>query len=129
MFNPVTLSMRSARIQVSMVVLGLALLLAGVQRPLMAQSQPVSGTVVDPSGAVVPGATVTITDLNKNQAIRTTTTDANGRFQVLDIEPGRYEVSVEHPGFKKTDIRFDVDVNRVVALGTITTQVGETRRA
>jgi hypothetical protein len=125
MLNPVKLLLRSARIQVSMFVFGLALLLAGVQRPLWAQSQPVSGTVVDPSGAVVPGATVTITDLNKNQAIRTTTTDANGRFQVLDIEPGRYEVSVEHPGFKKTDIRFDVDVNRVVALGTITLPIGE----
>src|SRR5579884_1737594 len=114
MLNPVKLLLRSARIQVSMFVFGLALLLAGVQRPLWAQSQPVSGTVVDPSGAVVPGATVTITDLNKNQAIRTTTTDANGRFQVLDIEPGRYEVSVVFFFQAEDGIRYDVDVNRVV---------------
>lgn len=91
----------------------------------MAQSQPVSGTVVDSTGGVVPGATVTIEDLNKNQIVKTTNTDGNGRFSELDIEPGRYKVSIEHPGFKKTDISFDVDVNRQVALGTITLAVGE----
>ncbi|MBV9266553.1 MAG: carboxypeptidase regulatory-like domain-containing protein, partial [Acidobacteriaceae bacterium] len=105
-------------------LLGLLLILS-TRQPLKAQSQPVSGTVVDPSGAAVPGATVTITDLNKKQVVKTTTTDGNGRFRELDIEPGRYEVAVERPGFKKATISFDVDVNRQVALGNISLAVGE----
>lgn len=105
--------------------LGAGLLTISVPNQLMAQSQPVSGIAVDASGGVIPGATVTIKDVNKNQVVRTTTTDANGRFQQLDIQPGRYEVTVEHPGFKTADIFFDVDVNRVVSLGNITLPVGE----
>jgi hypothetical protein len=73
----------------------------------------------------VPDATVTITDVNKNQVVKTTTTDANGRFSELDIEPGRYAVTIERRGFKKTSISFDVDVNRQVALGNITLAVGQ----
>ena len=110
--------------------IGVPLFLAGLlilctRQPLLAQSQPVTGTVVDPSGAAVPGATVTITDVNKSQVVKTTTTDANGRFSELDIEPGRYAVTIERPGFKKTTITFDVDVNRQVALGNVALAVGE----
>src|SRR5581483_8204732 len=96
-----------------------------LRQPLIAQSQPVTGTVVDPSGSAVPGSVVTITDLNKNQVIKTTNTDTNGRFSALDVEPGRYSVTIEKPGFKKTTLNFDVDVNRQVALGNITLSVGE----
>ena len=83
---------------------------------------------MDSTGAAVPGATVTITDLNKNQVVKTTTTDANGRFSELDIEPGRYAVMIERPGFNKASISFDVDVNRQVALGNIILAVGEVTR-
>ncbi len=113
------------RIGMPVFVLGLLLLILCTRQPLIAQSQPVTGTVVDPSGAAVPGAAVTITDVNKNQVVKTTTTDASGRFSELDIEPGRYAVSIERPGFKKTTLAFDVDVNRQVALGNITLTVGE----
>ncbi len=104
---------------------GLILLTLGTRQSLMAQSQPVTGTVVDSSGGAVAGATVTIADVNKNEVVKKTTTDANGRFSELDIEPGRYAVTIETPGFKKTTISFDVDVNRQVALGNITLSVGE----
>jgi hypothetical protein len=91
---------------------------------MMAQSQPVSGTVLDSAGGAVPGASVTITDLNKSQVVKTTTTDASGRFSELDIQPGRYSVSIEVTGFKKSTVSFDVDVNRQVALGNIVLAVG-----
>ncbi len=106
------------------VMLGSLLLLLGVRQPMMAQSQPVSGTVLDSAGGAVPGASVTITDLNKSQVVKTTTTDASGRFSELDIQPGRYSVSIEVTGFKKSTVSFDVDVNRQVALGNIVLAVG-----
>jgi len=112
------------RISIPVFTLGLVLALC-IRQPSMAQSQPVTGTVTDPSGAAVAGATVTITDLKKTQVVKTTTTDANGRFSELDIEPGRYSVTIERPGFKKTTISFDVDVNRQVALGNINLAVGD----
>lgn len=106
-------------------LLWLLVLIPCTRQPLMAQSQPVTGTVIDPSGAAVSGATVTITDLNKNQVVKTTNTDANGRFSELDIQPGRYGVTIERPGFKRTTVSFDVDVSREVALGNIALAVGE----
>ena len=105
-------------------MLGSLLLLLCARQPLQAQSQPVTGTVVDPAGAVVPGATVTITDLNKGQVVKTTTTDASGRFSELNIQPGRYSVSIEVAGFKKSTVSFDVDVDRQVTLGNIALTVG-----
>lgn len=113
------------RIRIPMLMLGFLLLVVMTRQPLMAQSQPVTGTVIDSTGAAVPGATVTIRDLNKNQMVQTTTTDSNGRFSALGIEPGRYSATIEKTGFKKMTTSFDVDVNRQVALGKITLAVGE----
>jgi Carboxypeptidase regulatory-like domain/TonB dependent receptor-like, beta-barrel len=59
----------------------------------------VTGTVSDPSGAVVAGAPVTIT----NQATglkRQTTTDADGTYRVLDLPQGTYTIEVAATGFK-----------------------------
>ena len=113
------------QIRIPVFLLGLLLSIFCTRQPLIAQSQPVTGTVIDPSGAAIPGATVTITDLNKTQVVKTATTDANGHFSELNIQPGRYEIAIEKPGFKKATISFDVDVNRQVALGNITLAVGE----
>ncbi len=112
-------------VRISVLVLTLLLLAICSRQPLMAQSQPVSGTVIDASGGVIPDATVTIKDLNKNEVVRTVQTDANGRFRELDIQPGRYQVTIEHPGFKTASVSFDVDINRTVALGNIVMSIGE----
>jgi Carboxypeptidase regulatory-like domain len=59
----------------------------------------ISGTVSDPSGAVVPGAQVTVT----NQATsvkRTVTANDSGYFNVPSLPPATYRVSVEAKGFK-----------------------------
>src|SRR4029453_1955569 len=58
------------------------------------------GTVKDPSGAVLPGATVTIT--HEGQAITlSTVTRADGTFIFTPIRTGTYTVETEFPGFKK----------------------------
>jgi len=61
-----------------------------------AQGVTVSGTVVDESGARVPGATVTLTIANTREM---RITDTMGEFLFRDVGPGEYEVSAALPGF------------------------------
>jgi hypothetical protein len=57
------------------------------------------GTVRDASGAVVPDATLKITNLDENSA-RETSTNANGDYSLLNALPGRYSVTVTASGFE-----------------------------
>jgi len=59
----------------------------------------ISGVVTDESGAVIPNATVTITN-KATSATRTGTTNAEGAFSVVALTAGDYEVKVEMKGFK-----------------------------
>lgn len=61
------------------------------------------GTVTDPSGAIVPGATVTL--LNNDTGIsQTATTDASGIYTFNALPPAHFTLSVEQAGFKKKTI-------------------------
>ena len=60
----------------------------------------ITGTVMDPSGAVVVGAKVTVTEQGTD-TVRTDTTDSNGQFNVTSIPPAGYSIAVEATGFKK----------------------------
>lgn len=63
----------------------------------------VSGTVVDPNGAVVPGVSVTI---NGERSGGSTTTDSDGSYQLTNLEPGSYTVTVgPSPGFKTSVVQ------------------------
>ena len=70
----------------------------------MAQSQSnaadLQGYVRDPSGAVVVGATVTVRNAATNFS-REVTTNEDGYYQITNLPPGSYEVTVEAPGFSK----------------------------
>lgn len=59
-----------------------------------------TGTVVDPNGAVVPGATVTAKNSATNIS-RSTTTGADGTYRLISLPPGDYEVTAEASTFKK----------------------------
>ena len=59
-----------------------------------------SGVLTDASQAPVPGATVTATN-KQTGAIRTAVSGADGIYRIPDLEPGRYSVTVELPGFQK----------------------------
>ena len=67
-----------------------------------AQSQittgTIQGTVSDPSGAIVNGASVEVRNIDTNLQ-KTLTTDSNGRFVALLLPPGHYEVTVNSKGF------------------------------
>ena len=56
------------------------------------------GVVRDPDQLVVPGAQVTLTNLDDNSK-RAATADADGAFQFLNVKAGRYEFIVEAQGF------------------------------
>jgi Carboxypeptidase regulatory-like domain/Peptidase family M1 domain len=61
----------------------------------------VAGTVTDPKGAVVAGATVTVLDPLTNVAVASATTDAQGKFRVPGLPPGSYAVVVRAEGFNE----------------------------
>src|ERR1051325_809675 len=74
-------------------------LLGGLALPLLGQSDVarITGTVTDASGAVIPGATVTV----KNEATgasRKIQTNENGLFVAPQLQPSAYGVSVESAG-------------------------------
>jgi hypothetical protein len=91
--------------------LGLAFCLIASFSPLRAQTTAGSivGTVTDPSGAVIAGAVVTITNMGTNIGVKTKT-DAAGEYVVTPLEVGKYSVSVEAIGFKRS-VRPDIPVN------------------
>src|SRR5487761_789351 len=90
----------------------------------------IRGTVTDQSGAVIPGATVTATDVSTGVS-RQITSSAGGSFEFLNLlAPAAYNVSVEKAGFHKfvsSNIRLNVNQTYVVAaalqVGSATQQI------
>jgi hypothetical protein len=62
----------------------------------------IEGRVLDSSGAVLPGATMTVSGPNL-QGVRTSTTDQDGRFRFLALPPGTYTVKSELAGFSTVE--------------------------
>ena len=73
-----------------------------IAAPLWGQtnSGSLQGTVTDPSGAALAGATVTARNMDTGLTITTVTTEA-GLYSVPNLPPGRYAVSVDAPSLKK----------------------------
>jgi Carboxypeptidase regulatory-like domain len=79
------------------VVLGVFLVLA-LSAALMAQVPgSLKGSVLDPSGAAVPGASVTLS--GPNNTVKVATTDNNGQYSVVGLPPGQYTIRVMATGF------------------------------
>ncbi|MGC8550043.1 MAG: carboxypeptidase-like regulatory domain-containing protein, partial [Acidobacteriaceae bacterium] len=74
----------------------------------------IRGTVTDPSGAVVPGATVVI----RNNATNVTTqvkTDSKGTYVFPEVQPGTYDLTVTAEGFTTSSVhglQINVNTNR-----------------
>ena len=77
----------------------------------------ISGTVTDPNGAVVAGATVKLIKTDTGQEVRTVQSNDEGIYQFLEIEPGRYEVVFTAQGFAEKKLtNLDLEPNRVLRL-------------
>jgi len=112
-------------------VFRVAALLALCAAALLAQTNKgaISGTVFDPTGAVIANATVIITNLGTNEALRLATS-GGGSFSAPLLDPVEYRVEIEAEGFKKAvvetvkvDTATTATVNVTLEPGAITTQV------
>src|ERR1700682_5501150 len=90
-------------------------------------SAAISGRVTDPTGSVVSGATVTANNL-ETQAVRSTVTDEAGRYSILYLAVGVYEVGISKQGFQvgvRTGIHLAVGQEAVVDMALRLGQVTE----
>ncbi|MGC2189641.1 MAG: carboxypeptidase regulatory-like domain-containing protein, partial [Candidatus Sulfotelmatobacter sp.] len=103
-------------------LIALSLLLPALL-PAQGASGRIIGRVADPTGAVLSGAKVTLT--NQATAIsRDATTNESGDYSFVEVAPGTYTVQFELTGFKKNiQKNIIVDVNQVVTLNS-TLQIG-----
>jgi hypothetical protein len=116
-------SLRSGAGRCFQMALVAAVLLSG---PVFAQTVTgtISGTVVDPQGQVIPGATVTVVSEATNDA-RTTVTDARGDFQVTSLQPGQYTVKISLAGFRTLERRNIVlSAGERLAVANLTLELG-----
>lgn len=80
-----------------------------------ASSSEIKGSVSDPSGAAISGATVTIQALT-GAAHGTTKTDSSGQFSIAGLAPGRYQVQIESPGFVRFSSQVELKANDIALL-------------
>lgn len=103
----------------------ISILLALAAWPLAAQNTgEITGTIADSTGAVILGASVTITNTATGQ-IRQVNTNQSGNYSVPYLVPGVYDIRVETPGFKAISRRgVDIQVGAVARLD-FAMEVGE----
>lgn len=113
----------------STALLLVALILAPVLAFGQATTGSISGTITDETGGVMPGATITVTN-TATGLTRDQVTDARGRYRVLNLPPGSYEVTAELAGFapvKRTNLTVaigrDIVVDAQVKIGGLTEAV------
>ncbi len=93
-------AVRSNKAQRRLTLLALFTMLSGLPSARAQVSASIKGIVTDPSGAPVPAATVT-TKNTETGAARSAITDDAGRYQIVWLAVGQYEVAVTKPGFQE----------------------------
>lgn len=95
----------------------------------------ITGKVSDPQGAVIPGASVVVTNTETNTITRLTT-NATGYFEANLLNPGKYSITVEAQGFRKTvrtglelSVAGRLDIEFQLQVGTISETVEVTAEA
>ena len=98
--------------------------------PISAFSQNTAslrGTITDPTGAVIPGVSVSIRGADTG-TVRSSTTDAQGAYSFLQVPPGTYKLVAEKPGFStmaKGDVKLLVNTPITLDLSMSLGSIGE----
>ena len=99
------------------------LLTAGIMSAQSLQTGDLQGTISDPSGAVIPGAKVTLKSLDTG-AVQTTTANNSGDYRFTLLKPGRYSVAATQTGFQTVERPVEVTVGQSATV-PLTLQVGQ----
>ncbi|PYR75417.1 MAG: TonB-dependent receptor [Acidobacteria bacterium] len=94
--------MLSSRLTVTRGLCALAVVLAAGVAAAQTNTGQISGTIRDSSGGVLPGVTVTVTNVNTGIA-RTEVTGPDGTYTITSLPVGSYSVAAELPGFRKAE--------------------------
>ncbi len=93
-------------------------------------SATIGGTVLDPSGAAVSGAKITVTNTDRNQVIRQVTTETAGTYSAPLLPIGNYSLKVEAAGFKTEsrtgivlNVNDDLRINIALQVGAVSDTV------
>ncbi|MGD0681838.1 MAG: TonB-dependent receptor [Terracidiphilus sp.] len=121
---------------ICLMILTLAVCLGTVALNAQTSTQgAIVGTVLDPTGAVVPGAAITIHNMGTNAEIKLTS-DASGFYKAPLLEPGTYRVTFVKPGFTTTraegvlvQVGMPTDVSPRLTIGASSTTVEVTELA
>jgi hypothetical protein len=93
---------------------------------LHAQTGSITGTIVDPSGAAIPGAQVQIVNQATGDLARETTSDASGTFRALNVTAGTYRIKVSAAGMEGLNRDGVVlDQDQSLGLGQIALTIGQ----
>ncbi len=88
----------------------------------MLQPGQVGGIIVDPQGAVVPNAEITVSNKQTGASL-TTKSDGNGHWVIVGVQPGAVSVNISAPGFKGSRTDLQLQASQPARMGT-TLEVG-----
>ena len=103
------------------------LAIVGCAQAIFAQttgSATLRGTVKDPQGAIIRGATVTLTNTRTNDERKVTTND-DGAYVFAAVTPGDYSMKVEAPGFKTSELAHVAVETATTRSVDITAEIGQ----
>lgn len=103
--------------RIKFVLATIIICLAGALNVVQAQvtTGQISGTITDPNGAVVPGATVKAVNTETNLS-RETTTNGNGVYSFQLLPPGNYRISASASGFSETGVQAVVNITQTTSV-------------
>ncbi len=97
----------------SFAAIGLFLALSTLLYAQTSTTGAINGVIADQSGAVVPGATVVLTNLATG-SVQKAKSGNNGSYRFDLLQPGGYDIAVDQPGFQKLTSKLHVDASQVV---------------
>jgi hypothetical protein len=115
MVPPVTSLLTARARRLALAAVALCIFSAPVLLHAQTDSARILGSVTDESGALIPGATITIINTQNNEK-QVVTSGKDGNFTVNGLRPGTYTAEVKDAGFKTEVQSFILDVSQVQAL-------------